>query len=49
MASAAEKIAQIRRPPSLPNWVRLNHRRRDETALRITRFVLGKPRYSTLR
>lgn len=46
MASAAEKIAQIRRPPSLPNWVRLNHRRRDETARNIARFVLGKPRYT---
>lgn len=46
MASAAEKIAQIRRPPSLPNWVRLNHRRRDETARKITRFVLGKPRHA---
>lgn len=46
MTSAAEKIAQVRRPPSLPNWVRLNHRRRDETARNITRFVLGKPRHA---
>ena len=46
MASASEKIAQVRKPPSLPNWVRLNHRRRDETARRITRFVLSKPRHA---
>ena len=36
----------MRRPPSLANWVRLNDRRRDETAIRITRFVLSKPRHA---
>ena len=46
MRTAEQRIAQIRRPPSLPNWVRLNDRRRDETAKRITRFVLGKPRHA---
>lgn len=46
MRSIEQRIDQIRRPPSLPNWVRLNDRRRDETAKRITRFVLGKPRHA---
>lgn len=46
MKSAEQRIAQVRRPPSLPNWVRLNDRRRDETSRRITRFVLGKPRHA---
>ncbi len=46
MRTAEQRIAQIRRPPSLPNWVRLNDHRRDETAKRITRFVLGKPRHA---
>jgi hypothetical protein len=46
MKTAEQRIAQIRRPPSLPNWVRLNDRRRDETTRRITRFVLGKPRHA---
>lgn len=46
MATVEQRIAQVRRPPSLPNWVRLNHKRRDETAKRIARFVLGKPRYT---
>lgn len=46
MKTAEQRIAQVRRPPSLPNWVRLNDRRRDETAKRITRFVLGKPRHA---
>lgn len=36
----------MRRPPSLANWVRLNDRRQDETTLRITRFVLAKPRHA---
>jgi hypothetical protein len=46
MASPEQKISEIRRPPSLANWVRLNHRRRDETTRNITRFVLGKPRHA---
>jgi hypothetical protein len=44
--SPEQKIAEIRRPPSVANWVRLNARRRDETAKRITRFVLSKPRHA---
>lgn len=44
MASIEQVIAKIRRPPSLPNWVRLNHRRHDETLRSITRFALGRPR-----
>jgi hypothetical protein len=44
--SVEQKIAQVRRPPSLPNWVRLNAPRTDETARKITRFVLGKPRHA---
>lgn len=41
-----QRVEDMRRPPSLPNWVRLNHQRRDETARRITRFVLAKPRHA---
>lgn len=41
-----QRVEEMRRPPSLPNWVRLNHQRRDETARRITRFVLAKPRHA---
>ncbi len=44
--SVEQKIAQIKRPPSLPNWVRLNDPRRDETTRKIARFVLGKPRHA---
>jgi len=36
----------MRRPPSLANWVRLNERRRDETTLRIARFIMSKPRHA---
>ena len=46
MKSVEQKIADIRKPPSLANWVRLNDRRRDETTKKITRFVLGKPRHA---
>lgn len=46
MKSAEEKIAEIRKPPSLANWVRLNDRRRDATARRIARFVIAKPRHA---
>ena len=46
MKSAEQKIAEIRRPPSLANWVRLNERRRDATARRIARFVVAKPRHA---
>lgn len=41
-----QRVEEMRRPPSLPNWVRLNHQRRDETARRITKFVLAKPRHA---
>lgn len=44
--TAEQRVDEMRRPPSLANWVRLNDRRRDETALRITRFVLAKPRHA---
>lgn len=44
--SPEQRVQEMRRPPSLANWVRLNDRRRDETALRITRFVLSKPRHA---
>ena len=44
--SAEQRVDEMRRPPSLANWVRLNDRRRDETTLRITRFVLAKPRHA---
>jgi hypothetical protein len=39
-------IAKVRKPPTLQNWVRLNHRRRDETTRSIAKFVLGKPRHA---
>lgn len=44
--TAEQRLDVMRRPPSLANWVRLNNRRRDETALRISRFVLSKPRHA---
>lgn len=44
--SPEQRVDEMRRPPSLANWVRLNDRRRDETALRITKFVLSKPRHA---
>src|SRR5436853_4805045 len=46
MKSAEQKIAEIRKPPSLANWVRLNARRRDDTARKIAQFVLSKPRHA---
>lgn len=46
MPSIEQLIAKVRTPPSLHNWVRLNHRRRDETTRRIARFVLAKPRHA---
>ena len=39
-------IAKVRKPPTLQNWARLNHRRRDETTRSIAKFVLGKPRHA---
>lgn len=48
MASVDQIIAKIRKPPSLPNWVRLNHRRHDDTLLSITRFALGRPRHALM-
>lgn len=46
MASVEELIAKIKRPPSLPNWVRLNDRRRDETAKRIAGFLVSRPKHA---
>ena len=46
MHSIEELISKVRKPPSLPNWVRLNHRRRDETTRSIAKFVLAKPRHA---
>ena len=44
--SVDELIAKVRKPPTLQNWVRLNHRRRDDTTRSIASFVLGKPRHA---
>lgn len=44
--TAQQRVEEMRRPPSLPNWVRLNERRRDDTARNIARFVLNKPRHA---
>lgn len=46
MASVEEIISRVRKPPSLQNWVRLNHRRRDDTTMSIARFVLARPRHA---
>lgn len=46
MGKLEKIISDIRRPPSLPNWVRLNHRRRDDTMRSIAKFALGKPRHA---
>ncbi len=46
MASVEEIVSRVRKPPSLQNWVRLNHRRRDETTRSIARFVLARPRHA---
>lgn len=42
-------ITKVRKPPSLQNWVRLNHRRRDDTVRSITAFVLGRPRHALVK
>lgn len=44
--SPQARVEEMRRPPSLANWVRLNSRRRDETARRITKFILARPRHA---
>ncbi len=46
MASVEEIVSRVRKPPSLQNWVRLNHRRRDDTTRSIARFVLARPRHA---
>ena len=46
MQNIDKLISKVRKPPSLQNWVRLNHRRRDETTRRIARFCLAKPRHA---
>lgn len=46
MKSPEQKIADIRKPPSLANWVRLNERRRDTTASKIFKFAIAKPRHA---
>lgn len=46
MADIHALITKLRRPPSLPNWVRYNHRRLDDTTNGMARFILGKPRFS---
>lgn len=46
MPSVEEIISRVRKPPSLQNWVRLNHRRRDDTTRSIAKFVLARPRHA---
>ncbi|MGK2911360.1 MAG: hypothetical protein ACSLE1_16405 [Sphingobium sp.] len=46
MVDVASLIEKVKRPPSLPNWVRLNHRRKDDTTRSIAQFVLSRPRHA---
>lgn len=46
MADIEALMSKLRHPPSLPNWVRYNHRRVDDTAASMARFILGRPRHS---
>lgn len=46
MANIEEIMKRVRKPPTLQNWVRLNHRRRDDTTQSIARFVLARPRHA---
>ena len=49
MPTIEQVISKIKKPPSLPNWVRLNHLRHDDTLRSITSFALGRPRHSLMR
>lgn len=49
MRTIEQVISKIKKPPSLPNWVRLNHQRQDDTLRSITSFALGRPRHSLMR
>lgn len=46
MKSVEALIAKVRKPPSLPNWVRLNDRHQGITTRRIANFALSSPRYA---
>ena len=46
MPTIEQIVSKIRKPPSLPNWVRLNRPNRDETTQSIKNFALGHPRHS---
>lgn len=46
MKSLEALVEKVRKPPSLPNWVRLNDRNRIETTRRITSFALSSPRHA---
>ncbi|MEE4350914.1 MAG: hypothetical protein V2J26_11860 [Pacificimonas sp.] len=41
-----KRFKKVRTPPSLPNWVLLNHSRRYDTSRSIARFVLGSPKFN---
>ncbi len=43
MKSPEQRVAEIRRPPTLANWVRLNAQSRDDTKLAIVKFAITKP------
>lgn len=46
MVDVEAVLSKVKKPPAIQNWVRLNDRRRDETARRIASFVLAKPRHA---
>jgi hypothetical protein len=46
MSKVEQLIAKARRPPALPNWVRLNHRRQSDTVDSLKRFLLNSPKHS---
>lgn len=46
MVDVERLVEKVKKPPSLPNWVRLNHRRRDDTTKSIAKFVLSRPRHA---
>lgn len=46
MKTSAQAIEKLRRPPTVPNWVRYMHTRTDDSADAMVKFVLTGPRHS---
>ena len=46
MITAKTAITKLRRPPSVPNWVRYMHQGTHDSAIAMTKFALSNPRLS---